>query len=65
MRMLITARAYCAGQAPGVPWDWATNAMYTSGTSCSTANSGKTGARTHLYRRMMAALQQRSRASKS
>jgi hypothetical protein len=65
MRMLITARAYCASQAPRVPWDWATTAMYTSGASCVSANSGKTGARTHLYRRMMAAVQQRSRASKS
>lgn len=65
MRMLITARAYCAGQAPRVPWDWAATAMYVSGTSCSSANGGKTGARTHLYRRMMAQLQQRTRTGES
>jgi hypothetical protein len=65
MRMLINARAYCAAQAPRVPWDWATTAMYTSGTSCSTANAGKTGARTHLYRRMIAAMQQRRGGGKS
>jgi hypothetical protein len=65
MRMLITARAYCASQAPKVPWDWATSAMYVSGTSCSTANGGKTGARTHLYRRMIEAVRQKSRPIKS
>jgi hypothetical protein len=65
MRMLINARAYCTGQAPRVPWDWATSAMYVSGSSCSDSNSGKTAARTHLFRRMLTAMQQRTRASKS
>ena len=51
------ARAYCTGQAPRVPWDWATSAMYVSGSSCSDSNSGKTAARTHLFRRMLAAMQ--------
>jgi hypothetical protein len=64
MRMLINARAYCAGQAPKVPWDWATTAMYVSGTSCSSSNEGKTAARTHLFRRMMAVMQQRDRKNK-
>jgi hypothetical protein len=65
MRMLVNARAYCASQAPRVPWDWATSAMYVSGSSCSDSNSGKTAARTHLFRRMMVAMQQRSRPAKS
>jgi hypothetical protein len=39
--------------------------MYVSGMSCTSSNEGKTAARTHLYRRMMAAVQQRNRVGKS
>lgn len=64
MRMLIRARAFCAGQAPRAPWDWATMAMYGTGNSCTSANQGKTGIRANLYRRMIVQVRAKIRAER-
>jgi len=65
MRMIINARAVCSVRARGVPWDWATAAMYTTGHSCTAGNQGKTAARTYLYRRMLAAVRNASKKKHS
>ncbi len=53
LRMLIHSRAYCAWAAPDTDWDFATFAMYGTGTSCTSVNNGKTTMRTRLFRNLL------------
>lgn len=60
MRMLIHSRAYCAWAAPETDWDWATYAMYGTGTSCTSPNDGKTAMRTRLFRTILTEARERA-----
>jgi hypothetical protein len=64
LRMLIHARAYCAWAAPKTDWDFATYSMYGTGTSCTSANDGKTAMRTRLFRNLLSEARSRSRKAK-
>ena len=54
LRMLIRARAYCAWAAPDTEWDYATVALFGSGTSCTSPNNGKTMVRVRYFRTLLA-----------
>jgi hypothetical protein len=54
LRMLIRSRAHCDWAAPGEPWDSATVSMFGTGTSCVSANNGKTGLRVRMFRTLLA-----------
>ncbi|HEV8244372.1 MAG TPA: hypothetical protein VGP93_01255 [Polyangiaceae bacterium] len=53
LRMLIHARAHCSWASPQTDWDFATFAMYGTGTSCTSPNDGKTTMRTRLFRQLL------------
>lgn len=56
MAMLIHARRYCSWKAPKVERTWAVVSLYGTGSSCDSANNGKTRLRVDLARKIYARL---------
>jgi hypothetical protein len=61
LAMLIHSRQWCAGQAPRTPWMWATVALYATGTSCVSANQGKTRVRVKYAEQVLALMRREAK----
>ncbi len=52
MRTLIASDAYCTWAAPKTDWDFGMYSLYGTGTTCVSANQGKTMVRVRLFRKL-------------